>query len=420
MNLSFLFQAELYYYSAENFYKDSGENTILETSRKLSIFLLMPIFLVGLFGHSLIILVFGQKRFRKNSSNVFVFSLAINDSLYLISHFFEDILRTFQDVYVKEENSLFNKFIIFVNIADKFDFSCRLIVYMKFILCFISAYILVVITMQRVLVIFKPMKINYFSKLQAWYAVLLIIFISFILNIWVPFTFELNHGNNSNSTVKKVFCNVALNFASDYFLISQIFILLTVIVPSLIIFIGNLTIIINLYTTESKRKSLTNLKTSNNILLKKSYPTAKNSTKNDFLKVKFDSNGRTTTISEGKIKPFYLSLNNFANRTKNSINDSKNSSKILLLISSLFLLFNFPYLVVWILIFHKNHMIDTSHEPSLFAAFQLCKTIYHLNFITLFFVYCAAGSKFRTQLKNSCKFLFQILSNANFLKFQII
>ena len=277
---------------------------------------------------------------------------------------------------------------------------------MKFILCFISAYILVLITIQRVLVIFKPMKINYFSKLQAWYSVLLIIFISFILNIWVPFIFELNHGNDNNSTEKKVFCNVALNFASDYFFISKIFILLTVIVPSLIIFIGNLTIIINLNTTESKRKSLTNLKTSNNISLRKSYLTAKNSAKNDFLKVKLDYNGRTTTILEGKIKPFYLTLNQVINRVTIKANNSKILTKLIILISFSYVLLNFPYFIIWT-VYYYNESVFNSRTTNLnshwFVALKLAEIFYLLNYAINFYIYCASGSVFRKQLKYSSK-----------------
>lgn len=63
----------------------SAEN-LLETSRKANIFGTVVVSLVGLIGHFLIILVFGQKRFRTNSCNVYLLCLALNDSMFLIVH----------------------------------------------------------------------------------------------------------------------------------------------------------------------------------------------------------------------------------------------------------------------------------------------------------------------------------------------
>jgi hypothetical protein len=59
---------------------------LLETSRKANIFGTVVVSLVGLIGHFLIILVFGQKRFRTNSCNVYLLCLALNDSMFLIVH----------------------------------------------------------------------------------------------------------------------------------------------------------------------------------------------------------------------------------------------------------------------------------------------------------------------------------------------
>ena len=69
----------------------------LGESRKASIYIIMLIILIGLVGNGLIVLVFGQKKFRVNSSNVYLFCLAINDSLYLLVHFSEDTLKAFKE-----------------------------------------------------------------------------------------------------------------------------------------------------------------------------------------------------------------------------------------------------------------------------------------------------------------------------------
>jgi len=60
----------------------------LEQSRKINLVLTSIVIIFGLVGNSLIIFIFGQKRFRKNSFNIYLLCLAINDSIFLIVQFF--------------------------------------------------------------------------------------------------------------------------------------------------------------------------------------------------------------------------------------------------------------------------------------------------------------------------------------------
>jgi hypothetical protein len=62
----------------------------LEKSRKINLCFTIFFLIVGLIGHFLTIFVYAQKRFRKNSCNVYLLYLAFNDALFLIAHFFED------------------------------------------------------------------------------------------------------------------------------------------------------------------------------------------------------------------------------------------------------------------------------------------------------------------------------------------
>ena len=347
----------------------------LEIARIVNIFALIPIIIIGLIGHSLLILVFIQKRFRKNSSNIFIICLALIDSFYLINHFFEDTLRTFINIYILNDETLFNKIILLINITDQTNLSCKIISYLKYSLRTISSYILVAITIQRLLVVFKPT--NYITKNKAWLTIIIIIISSLILNIWILFIFELN-------TQFETFCNIKADYVNKYFQLESIFALVAILVPILIILTSNLLIMFKLKKAELERKKISNVR----------LITIQNSV------IKHQSNVT-------KMKPFYTSVNNYANRTRNSIDDSKRSTKILFLFSILFIILNLPYLTVWSIIFYKNNQIDfqfsSVNNQGLFAALQICEIIYHLNFASLFFVYCASGSKFRNQLKYSSK-----------------
>ena len=146
--------------------------------------------------------VYLNKRFRINSSCVYLLCMAFSDGLFLILHFFEgnytlfgvlliyiwltesfknlDTVRTFQDVYLNNnsnelhngckymrtnnfENDFLSQYnwIKLLNITDRFDIICRSINYFRYLLRFVSAYIIVAFTIQRAYVVHSPLKDNF-------------------------------------------------------------------------------------------------------------------------------------------------------------------------------------------------------------------------------------------------------------------
>jgi hypothetical protein len=69
---------------------------VFTITRKINIFLSIFIIIIGLIGNLIQAAVFLHKKFRINSSNVYLLILALSDGLFLILHFFEDTLRTYQ------------------------------------------------------------------------------------------------------------------------------------------------------------------------------------------------------------------------------------------------------------------------------------------------------------------------------------
>ena len=128
---------------------------LLEISRKVNLFLTLFIIVFGLVGHALTILVYGQKRFRRNSSNVYLLCLAIVDSMYLIVHFLKNTIRTYTDIYSTDQ-SYVNALIQSINLIDRNDFACRLINYLRNVLRMISAYCIVAFTVQRLFLVHSP------------------------------------------------------------------------------------------------------------------------------------------------------------------------------------------------------------------------------------------------------------------------
>lgn len=122
---------------------------ILVLSSKINMFTICSVVAFGLIGNALITFVFGQKRFRSNSSNVYLLSLAVNDSLFLIVHFIEDTVKNYERVFVQDGfrnnstnfTSQFDSLVIALNITDNFDMACRLVNYFRYVLRFISSYV---------------------------------------------------------------------------------------------------------------------------------------------------------------------------------------------------------------------------------------------------------------------------------------
>lgn len=113
----------------------------LEISIILNIFLTIIFILIGLCVNFIIILVYGQSKNRVNSSNIFIFCLAILDASFLIIHFFEDTLRTIRNTkYMFPNNEINYDLIEKLNIIDRDFLMCSLANYLKYTVRFIQAY----------------------------------------------------------------------------------------------------------------------------------------------------------------------------------------------------------------------------------------------------------------------------------------
>jgi len=141
-------------------YMKSFEN--LELTQHINQIISIIIVIIGLLGNFLTILVFVQPRFRRNSTNVYLLFMAINNSIYLIVHLVYDLTLV--------NNHLIN--------------------YLKYVLRFNSAYTMIVFILQRVLIVYKPMLVKFRKRTSAWLTILVIVLISLILNAWILFDSE--------------------------------------------------------------------------------------------------------------------------------------------------------------------------------------------------------------------------------------
>ena len=124
----------------KNIYKniytnDSDYNKeLIEMLKKINIFSTIVIVILGLIGHFITVNVYARKHNRTNAITVYLLCLAVNDSLFLIVHFFEDTLRSLNNfsLYSKsEQTDLYTKIISVLRFADKFNPPCQIINYLR-------------------------------------------------------------------------------------------------------------------------------------------------------------------------------------------------------------------------------------------------------------------------------------------------
>jgi hypothetical protein len=348
------------------------------------------IIVFGLIGHSLTIFVYSQNRFRRNSSNIYFLCLALNDSAYLIIHPFKDTIRSF----IKDDK--FQNFIQMLNLIDRFEMTCRLINYLRNVLRFTSAYIVVVFTLQRLFIVYSPMSNKFKSKKSAWKTVALIYFISLLSNSYTLFIFDLQIKTNNKTS-----CRINPSMDNDYFHLTIVFNCIIMLIPIIIIFTSNSFLISNICKN-----------TNNNLSNKMILSNNKNKTSTRINKKSLITTTTTTTTKNNEqiIKPYFLTINQIINRITQKANNTRKLTKMLILISFSYAFLNLPYFLAWSLFYDNDRddeykkyvkiekLIQYNYSNS---AVKICELFSVLNYGIYFYIYFLSGSMFRNQLKYS-------------------
>lgn len=379
---------------------------LIDIARKINIFSSLFILVIGLTGHTFTIVIFSQKRFRINSNNVFLLCLAVNDSLFLVIHFFEDTIRTFNDVYIANTNAShfvqIKTLIYYLNIVDKHTFTCRVINYLRYTLRFISAYIIVAFTIQRLIIVRSPLSDKFSSKKSAWKTVARIIVVSCLINILVPLLVRVQEREGND------YCDVDERLKKEYFNLTTIYIITIMLLPILIIFTSNFLIISQ--TIKSDVDRISNTRSMQGIPRSFSlHNIAQASSQNKFLDLRVKSlAGSNRELSEKnfKTKPYYLNVDQVTKKISYKSNNSFKITRMLILVSFMHAFLNLPYMIIWFLFYYKVILLngDLVTRNYLFAKLQIFEILYMLNYGLQFYINYFSGSIFRTQFKFSSKF----------------
>jgi hypothetical protein len=205
-----------------------------------------------LIGNFITVFIYGQKKYRKNSSNVLLLCLAINDSLFLVVHFFEDTIHNLKSYFDLEQEIIF--FINKIDFISQNDLACKFANYLRYSLRMISAYLIIALAIHRLIIVYKPLNEKNKRKSSAWKSVKLVIFMSFFLNLWTFLLFELNESEGN------FYCDIVNDLKLINYFINILYSVFVMIIPIIILFLLNFLIIYKLTKTNEKREIITNSK----------------------------------------------------------------------------------------------------------------------------------------------------------------
>lgn len=327
--------------------------------------------ILGILGNSLTIFIFSQKRFRKNSSSVYLLCLAINDNIYLVIYFCEEIIKNLNYVYS----------INLIPISEVSLAFCRLVNYFKYSLRFVSAYSIVAFTIQRLIIVYSPLSNRFKSKRSAWLTLATICSISFLLNFVIFFLFEINSSSGH--------CVVTASRIRDYFYLNFIHVCLIMVVPICVIFVANSLIIRYLNKSCMLKNNIKMNKRKSRYLIDKLPKKRKNLHQ---MNLENESNNGAL-----KFRVLYLNLNQIMNKITGQVNTKKRITKLLVFISFSYAVFNLPYFLSWSLF-----QLSFAFKDAILYLMMLVKLselFYLVNYMINFYIYCLSGSVFRNQLK---------------------
>jgi len=323
---------------------------LLNIFKKTNLIFTIIIIIIGLIGHFLTIFIFGQKRFRKNSIHVYILCLAINNTIYLLIHF--------SDYLIKNN----------VNLINTNNLICKLFSYLKYVLRFISTYIIISFNLQRLLYVCLPFQNRFKSKYSGWLTVCTIIIISCLLNSWSILLFEIKFNHVSNY----YYCDVKTNWINEYFQITLIYLIIQMIIPIIIILICNSIIIYNLKKSEYetyKIEQMSILKQTKNIQL----PC-------NIIPAKFKNLKKTE----------YFNVGQLINKITNKSNSTKKVNEILVFISFTYVLFNLPYLITWCIFYYGNYYMNNTNPIEInhiYSVLKISEIFYLVSYCINFYIY---------------------------------
>ncbi len=300
----------------------------------------------------------------------------------------KNTLKTYKNI-CSNNNFMVN----FISISDKNDVICRLINYLGNVLRFISIYIVVVFTVQRLYIIYQPLSIRFKRKKSVWQTVLIIVGISFILNSWVFIIFRTDKIEVSN----RQYSNIDNYLWSEYFILNSVSFCFIMFVPIIILMLSNILILIKTKQIYSKQEKHVIISYNNERI---------KITNNIASKIMIKQPPSAIGTRRMHVKPHFFTFNQTINRKRSlRLKASKTLTRMLLLISFSCIVLNLPYFVARLIFVRQTNLnMPTSIKGNyLMSSLQITETFYILDFAVKFFIFYLTDSFFRNKLTKALR-----------------
>ncbi|UJR16512.1 hypothetical protein I4U23_003414 [Adineta vaga] len=210
-------------------------------------YICLTIFLIGIIGNLLSVLVFSRPSLRRRSCAIYFLALAITDIASLCSSFIDTVLPSFNNV----------------SLTIKSTFICKLNPLLVYFTTDLSNFLLAVASIDRAVSIQCPVKSQYFCRARiAIYIIIVMSIVFLLINGHLFWGFEIVDEQSLKfclpSKNKYVYYNELYSMTYDrfYAIFDSLDMLFAVVIPFIVMLICNIIIIIRVITS---RRSITTI-----------------------------------------------------------------------------------------------------------------------------------------------------------------
>uniref|UniRef100_A0A8D9B780 Thyrotropin-releasing hormone receptor n=2 Tax=Cacopsylla melanoneura TaxID=428564 RepID=A0A8D9B780_9HEMI len=324
---------------------------------------------LGSIGNILSVFVFFGTKLRKLSSSYYLSALASSDTGFLVT-----------------------LFAVWLNMIDipwfTNDGICQISIYLTYVCSFLSVWFVVAFTIERFIAVRYPLHRPSMCTV-ARAKVILISLTLLALALYSPYLFisgpQINLDTRQNTTI--VYCGLVQKWKDLATLLNHVDFILTLIVPFSLIVVLNTLISRTVWRVARIRRSMINNNNNNKL-------------------------GVGGTTSAGSVNHHHQSVRNnltshntqkmFQNSRRNSAGNSSQTkvTKMLLIVSSVFICLNLPSYTMRFMIFINETLQYESEETQNNVVMwqHYCQILFNTNFGINFALYCISGQNFRRSL----------------------
>ena len=363
--------------------KSSGGSWISAFSEYTNLYLTPVIIFTGLCGNALSFTVFTCTYLRMKSSSIYLATLSVADAGFLLCLFFIWLAR--------------------VNVP-LFHMSgwCQLFVYLNHVFYFLSAWSVVGFTCERYIAVYHPLRKDRYSEQRISRMIIFttsaFALVSYIYNFWTSGVREVD---------SRPICMPLTRYYDMLTVITIFDMFIAFLLPSSLIVVLNIRIMLKLraYQQQSvKRLQELRMKQRESETVQLHVPSTCIRKLNMVASLSRSGSMHFTFVSRSEHEKEHYSCRPFTNRenvnhVRKSISQYR-TARILLLVSTVFLVLNSPNHILKMQAFIRNLIAKSSRTSKKLIIWQeLFQLVYFLNFAINFFIYSLCSKTFRSALK---------------------